>query len=261
MSLKESLRSKMRIDKLAKQIIATMRETPGDRKLNQEATRLLLQMTDYVYSKIRGLHLYVGHTEEGRQEVVVLDNELPIYHTAVADVAMRRAPRWKEMVSIRNIRKVLNDTDILVSRGKASIQRIQARATAQLDLSCTRGELELLVKDATAAIAARSAEQVQEVLQMFFELLSYKMLNMDVVPAHLQTFAMAESRETAAESYENLIWFDPEKPQVKLLKGRFSPRSDLDIARLLHCVAGEKPATLEDAAVFAFLAELAVQNS
>lgn len=260
MSLKENLKSKMRIDRLARQILATVRETPGERKLNQDATRKLLQMTDYEYSKVRGLHLYVAPVKGGELEVVVLDNELPIYHSTVEDVTMRRAPRWKEMVSIRNIKKVLNDEDILVSRGKASIERIRTRAAAQLDLSYTRNDMEELVTEVSAALAARSTEQIQELFEMFFELLPFRTLRLDILPSNLLAFARFEGREATAEYHKDLILFDTEKAQVKLLKGRFSPRSDLDLARLLQCIAGERAADLDNISVFSFLAELALQN-
>jgi hypothetical protein len=37
----------------------------------------------------------------------VLDNELPIYHTTVADVTLRKSPYWQQMFSIRNVRKIM----------------------------------------------------------------------------------------------------------------------------------------------------------
>ena len=259
-SLETNLRSKMRIDALARRIAATIREAPGERKLNQDATRQLLEMTDYKHHRIRGLHLYVKPSQGDLQEVVVLDNELPIYRSTVADVTMRRAPRWKEMVSIRNIRKVLNDEDILVCRGKASLARIRERAAAQLDLSYGREDLESLVKDAARAVAACSAEQLQDSLQLFFELLPFEMLSLEALPYNVQAFAEPESHGESVELYINLLLFDPEQLQVRLLKGRFSPRSDLDLARLLQCVAGERPADLEGTEVFSFLAELAMHS-
>jgi len=53
----------------------------------------------------------------------VFDNELPIYHTTVADVALRKSPYWQQMFSIRNIKKIMNRHDVLVSEGKESLHR------------------------------------------------------------------------------------------------------------------------------------------
>jgi hypothetical protein len=34
-------------------------------------------------------------------EFLVFDNELPVYHTTLADVALRNSPSWQEMFSIQ----------------------------------------------------------------------------------------------------------------------------------------------------------------
>jgi len=41
---------------------------------------------------VRDLDLYVADTGTAVQKILVLDNELPIYRTTVADVAMRKSP-------------------------------------------------------------------------------------------------------------------------------------------------------------------------
>ena len=70
-------------------------------------------------------------------EVLVFDNELPIYHTTVADVALRKSPLWQEMFSIGNIKKIMNDKDVILSKGKDSLKRLHADAMALLDLTYT----------------------------------------------------------------------------------------------------------------------------
>jgi len=32
----------------------------------------------------------------------------------VADVALRKSPHWKQMFSIRNIKKIMNDQDVIL---------------------------------------------------------------------------------------------------------------------------------------------------
>jgi hypothetical protein len=65
-------------------------------------------MRDFEHREVSGLQLYVRLLESDMMEVVVLDNELAVYHTSVEDVALRRSPHWQEMFSVKNIRKIMN---------------------------------------------------------------------------------------------------------------------------------------------------------
>ena len=69
-------------------------------------------------------------------KVLVFDNELALYHSTVDDVALRKSPEWKEMVSIRNVRRILNDQDVVVSKGKESIRRIYGNALLERSQTC-----------------------------------------------------------------------------------------------------------------------------
>ena len=92
-------------------------------------------MTDFEHKKVSYLHLYVRPLEGEIMEVVVFDNELPIYHTTVADVALRKSPHWQEMFSTKNIRKIMNDKDVIISKGKESLKGLHSNALALLDLT------------------------------------------------------------------------------------------------------------------------------
>jgi hypothetical protein len=129
MSLKENLKAKMKIDKLVKKLISTMKEPPGKWWLDKgPALRSFSHMTDFEHEKVRDLQLYVRPFDGKIMEVLVLDNALPIYRTTVNDVVLRKSPCWHEMVNIRNIRKIMNDKDVLISKGKASLEKLHADA-------------------------------------------------------------------------------------------------------------------------------------
>lgn len=72
-------------------------------------TQKLLEMTNFEHSRVSDLHLDVRPMESDTMEVGALDHELAVHHTSVDDVAMRKSPRWQEMVSVKNIRKIMND--------------------------------------------------------------------------------------------------------------------------------------------------------
>jgi hypothetical protein len=108
MSLKQNLKAEIKLDRLFQSLISTMREPPGRRWLDKELTKELLALTDFEYKKVRDLDLYIRPLKGEIMEVAVLDNELPIYHTTVADVTLRKSPYWQQMFSIRNVRKIMN---------------------------------------------------------------------------------------------------------------------------------------------------------
>ena len=261
MSFKENLKAKIQLDRLLRKLSATIRETPGQRRLDKDLTRKLIDMTDFEYIKARDLHLYVRPSEEEIKEVLVFDNELPIYHTTVDDVALRKSPEWKEMFSIRNIKRVLDDQDVIVSKGKESLKRLYADALELLDLDYDRGDLKLLVEDARQGLELKSPGQVQESFDLFFELLNFQPLSLEVLEQDLQIFARPTIAGGTTATFEHPIFFEEKNLLVGLKKGSFSPQSDSDLAWVTQYAQGKETANLQGSEVFKFLAELALEDS
>ena len=191
-------------------------------------------------------------------EVLVLDNELPIYHTTLADVALRKSPRWQEMFSIGNIKKILNHHDVLVSMGKESLNRIHTNSLALLDLTYTGDDLAMLLEDARRGLERKSIGQILESLELFVYLLGFESLFLDVLERDLQVFARPGHKEGHVSVFEHLILFDEETLSLGLKKGTFSPEKDMDLAWVMQYDRGEKTADLKGMDVFKFLAELAL---
>lgn len=261
MSFKENLRAKINLDGLLRKITSTIRETPGQRRLDKGLTQELLEMTDLEHKKVRDLHLYVRPLEGEIMEVLVFDNELPIYHTTVYDVALRKSPEWKEMFSIKNIKKVMNDQDVIDTKGKESLKRIHANALALLDLTYTRDDLALLVEDARRGLEKKSLEQIQESFDLFFELLDFQPVSLGVLEYDLQVFARPKTNGGTATTFENVLFFNEENFTLGLKKGTLSSQSDLDLAWVMQYARGEETADLEGLKVFEFLAELAMEKA
>jgi hypothetical protein len=258
MSFKKNLKSKIKLDDLLRKISSTIRETPGQRRLDKKLTQELIEMTDLEYRKARDLHLYVGPLEGEIMEVLVLDNELPIYHTTVADVALRKSPEWKEMFSIKNIKRIMNDQDVIASKGKESLKRMHANAVALLNLTYTGDDLAPLVEDARLALEQKSSGQIQESFDLFFELVDFQPVSLGVLEHDLQIFARPKINGGKATTFEHPIFFDEDSFVLGLKKGTFSPQSDLDLAWLMQYARGEETADLQSIQVFEFLAELAL---
>ena len=261
MSFKENLKAKIQLDRLFQELSATIRETPGQRRLNKKLMQALLDMTDLEHRKVRDLHLYLRPLEGEIMEVLVFDNELPIYRTTVADVALRKSPDFKEMFSIKNIKKVLNDQDVIISKGKESLKRIHDDALDLLDLNYEKDDLDLLVEDARRGLEQRSLEEIQLTLDLFFELLSFQRVSLGILEHDLQVFASPKMNGGTSITFEHPIFFDEENLLVGMKKGSFSPQSDLDLAWVMQYAMGEKTADLQGIEVFQFLAELAMRKT
>jgi hypothetical protein len=167
MSFKEKLKAKITLDRLLQNLVSTIREPPGRRWVDKVLTRKLLDRTDFKLEKVRDLQLYVRPLEGEIKEVLVLDNELPIYHTTVADVVLRKGAYWQEIISIRNIRKIMNDKDVIKSKAKESLKRLHAHALALLDLTYTRDDLMLLLADARQGLDQKSIARFRNRLISF----------------------------------------------------------------------------------------------
>lgn len=260
MSLRENLRKKIRIERLSQKIAATMKEVSGHHSVDKEAVGELLQLTDFEPVKTRDLLLYVRPYRGDLKEVLVFDNELPIYHSTVADVAMRKTPHWKEMFNIKNIIKVLDDKDVVVGKGRESLNRISAVALAQLDFSFTKEDLDRMLRDAQRSLQKKSAVDILESLALFSELLGFEPIVTALEEPSLQLFGKLKIADEKAPLYEDLVVYNQHRQDVLLLKGDFSPRSDWDLARLLRCVHQEIPPDAEGEDVFAYLVTLARQR-
>jgi hypothetical protein len=258
MSLKENLKAKIKLDRIFQSLFSTAREARGRLWLNKELTQEVLAMTDFKHKKVKDLHLYIRPMEGEIMEVLVLDNELPIYHTTVDDVTLRKSPYWQQMFSIRNVRKIMNDHDVIASKGKESLKRLHANALALLDLTYTRDDLAPLLEDARRGLERKSIEQIQESLDLFLELLGFQPLSLEVLEPGFQSFARPELNGGVVPSFEHLVLFDEENLSLGLKKGAFSPQNDSDLAWVLQCARGEERADLQDTEVFEFLAELAM---
>ena len=261
MSFKENLKAKIKLDRIFQSLVSTVREPPGRRWLDKGLTKELLAMTDFEHKKVRNLDLYMRPLEDEIMEVAVLDNELPIYHTTVDDVTLRKSPYWQQMFSIRNVRKIMNDHDVITSKGKESLKRLHANALALLDLTYTRDDLALLLEDARRGVERKSIDQIRESLNLFIKLLDFQPLSLDVLEPRFQSFARPKLNGGVVPAFEHLILFDEENLSLGLKKGVFSPQSDSDLGWVMQYARGQETADLQGIDVFEFLAELAMAKA
>jgi len=173
MSFKDNLRKKIEINALVNRIKASMGPPDSGRRIDKELVRKLMAEGSYERIVARDMELYRLPALENKPRLLVIDNDLPIYHTSVDDVVLRKSPVVKEMLNIRNVIKILSDADVVVSKKDVSLNTLQEELVAGLDLRFTAEDIEDLVYDGRSALENKYAEGVQETLILFADLLGY----------------------------------------------------------------------------------------
>ncbi len=174
MSFKENLLKKIRINQLAAKVLSSIGSAESGLKIDKPAMRSLLEMAPYQYQKERDLDLYIQKDDGELSRILVLDNELPIYETTVEDVLIRKSPYTKEMLSIKNIVKILRDSDVKLSRKEASLESVQNQCIDALDLSWEPADIEAIVKEGADSLKNNYAEGIVESLALLAELIDYR---------------------------------------------------------------------------------------
>ena len=173
MGFRENILKKMALDRTAAKIAASIGPPDSGRRIDKTLTREFLAAGGYEKIIERDLELYRLAPKDGRARILVLDNDLPIYAATPADVGMRKSPIVKEMLNIRNILKILNDGDVLISKKDESLQTLREEMIASLDLHFEAADIEDIYNDGRASIESKYQEGVEETLRIFAELLGY----------------------------------------------------------------------------------------
>jgi len=173
MSFKESLLKKISLDRMKQRVLATLGPVGGGSKVDKKAMRELLAAAGSRTLSRRGLELYLpeGTSDGDKQTILVLDNDLPLYDSTVDDVVMRKEPTVKEMISIRNAMRILNDSDVVISRKETSVETVYQEGLSRLDLSFTEEDIKQLEYEGRGGVEWKDDDTVLECLSLFAELL------------------------------------------------------------------------------------------
>jgi hypothetical protein len=261
MSFKENLLKKIFIDKLAVQVLSSIGPLESGKRIDRQAMKTLLSMGPYSRHEERDLEMYILEASgDEKQLILVLDNDLPVYRTTVQDVALRKSPTVKEMISIKNAIKILNDKDVLVSKKQESVKTIQSQIVGRMDLSYSREDIEEIENDGVASLRREDVEGVIEAMALFEELLGYQR------PPKVFQIANHEMIGPVSKKPDGELIFGPAviygiiQNELKLCGGIISNLAK-DKIELLHKVAvGKEKADMEGAAVFSHLRELVLQK-
>ncbi len=251
----------MGLDSLIKKLLSAIKDKHGNHRLDKRLARELLDMTGFKKKKVRDLDLYILPHEGELMEIAVLGNELTIYRTTLEDIAMRKSPQWREVFSISNIRKIMNDKDIIESKCRESLERLYADALGLLDLSYTKDDISLLLDDARSGLEQKSIIRIQESLDLFIGLLDFKEVSFGGLTKDLHLYAGIKFNGGAVPTYKPTILFDENKMYLGMKKKAYKPRSEDDLAWFVKHTMKKEEADLKGLDVFKFLSELALEKA
>jgi len=249
MSFKENLLKKIKVDDLSKKIIGTLGPVDSGRRVDRQLVKNLLEMGPYAHLTERDLDLYILQPETQPPLILVLDNELKFYRTTVEDVALRKSPTLKEMVSIRNALKILKDSDVVVSRKEVSVKTIQEACIAQLDLTFNEKDLEEIASQGIAALENKYADGVTESVLLFGELLHFVAPPKAMAISHHMITGVITSNTKGETCFGPLVIFSKIDNTLKLIATQLNPLDKNQIEYLKQVITGQETPTLEGADV------------
>jgi hypothetical protein len=242
MSFKENLLKKISIQRLSKKVTESMGSPDSGRRIDKQAMRELLAMSAYRLKKERDLDLYLKSEADSATDILVLDNELGLYHTTVADVVLRKSPTVKEMVSIRNAIKILNDKDVLVCKKQATVERLQKELIDGIDLTFDAADIEAIVKDGMDSLDNHYSDGVVECLMLLAELLGYQPAPKAFAVAHHTILGAMEHAPVGEVYFGPIVVYSHTHNTLRLLDRKIGAYAKAEIDRFREEIDSESPA-------------------
>ena len=198
--------------------------------------------------------------DQEQKTIFVLDNELPIYQTTIDDVAMRKSPLIKEMVKIRNIIKILKDSDVKLSRKEESVKTIQKVCIDQLDLSFSAADIDEIAKDGQASLERDYPDGVVECLELFAELLDYQPAPRAFQLSRHKIIGTLTPKAGGEVFCGPMIIYSLIHGTLKLIEEQISSFDKTKIELTQQVAAGKQKAAAEGPAVFDYLKKAVLEK-
>ena len=261
MSFKDNLLNKIRIQQTAQKVISSIGPHDSERKTDKATMRRLLEMSPYSLHKKRDLDLYIEGDPEKKGKILVLDNELALYHTTADDVVLRKSPTIKEMVSIRNAIKILSDSDVVISKREETVNTIRTESIDLLDLSFTKSDLEEIEKEGSASLENAYAEGVIESLSLFAELLGFSSPPKVFKMRHCEIMGQLTKKDSGEMVFGPVVIYSLAYNSLKLIEKKISSFDKEEMNYFKEVITENQETSKQDADVFQFLKEAVGKKS
>ena len=254
MSFKENIIKKIKINEMSKKVINSLAvDSEGVHRIDKETMRRLLKESSYELKRERELDLYIYQPDNG-VKILVLDNALPIYKTTIEDVVLRKSPEIKEMLSIRNIIKILNDKDVVESKGADSVKTIQQHCIEKLDLSFDESDIRKIEDDGKDALENYDSLRVIETIDIFAELLNYSPVPKVFRIKDIKIISGLNQMENKENLFGPIISYNAAQNELKLVNDYIGTDDrEKAVNRLHKIILGAEKASEEGKGVFEFL--------
>jgi hypothetical protein len=250
MPFKENLLRKIEIDRLAAAIRVSIGPVDSGKRIDKSDLGRLMAFFPWQRQAARDLELYLEDADADRTRILVLDNDLTIYDTTKEDVVLRKSPTVKEMVSIRNAIKILNDKDVVVSKKEVSLKTIQEICIGELDLDYTEADIAGIAGEGAASLENGYAEGVQESLMLLAELLGLVPAPKAFALKHHDIYGSLTEKPGGEVTLGPLVMFSRVHDTLTCLEGPLSSRDKGRFDRLKSVAAGDADAAASGPAVF-----------
>jgi hypothetical protein len=260
MGFKENLLKKIAIDQLVSRVLGSMGTVESGKRLDRDTMRELLEMGTYTFRRERDLDLYCQNQSDEKQLILVLDNELKIYHTTVGDVCLRKSPTIKEMVSIRNAIKILNDKDVVISSKTDTVERVRNELTEAIDLSFTEADIAALTLEGRNSLENKYADGVLETLALFAELLGYENPPKPLRLAHHEIRGRVDKPRPGEWVIGPVVLYNLMEGRLTMLRGPVSSLNKGALETYQQVAAGTAKAEWEGPAVWDALQRYVIEQ-
>ena len=261
MGFKENFLKKIEINRLADQVRASWKPSDSPGRIDADAMQALLAMGPLTHRRERDMDLYIEDDTAQKQRIIVLDNELKLYDTTIADVALRKSPTVKEMVSIRNAIKILSDKDVVVSMKTDTLAWVQNQLIEALDLSYSDADIASLAKEGRESLRNNYTDGIVEIMTLFCELLGYVKAPKAFQFPHTQIWGAVDRSATAAVRMAPAIVYSLMHNTLSMLDGPIAGDDPDDLRKLQQVAAGNAKADIEGEAVWEALRERVLSKS
>ncbi len=250
MSYKDNLLKKIEIDRLVRTVADAIGPVESGKRIDKTVLEQLMTFFPWSRRQERDLALFLEADGPGKTRILVLDNDLTIYHTSVADVVLRKSPTVKEMVNIRNAIKILNDKDVVLSKKEASLKTIQEISIGELDLRFTAADIDGIARDGAASLENGYAQGVQESLMLFAELLKLTPAPKAFSLNHHDIYGNLGEKPGGEITFGPLMMYSMVHNTLTCLETPLSSRDKARFDTLKAVASGEAEAAASGAAVF-----------
>ena len=260
MAFKENLLKKIEIDGMVETVRKSIGSYESRVKLDKSTMKKLLENTAFSRTELREMELYVRPDEDRKPEILVLDNDLPIYRTTPEDVVLRKSPTIKEMVNIRNAVKILKDSDVLVSKKDASLLRIHKESLDSLDLTFSKDDIDEIQKEGIASLQRDYMDGIKEALVLYAELLELAPLPRSFQMPHHEMFGRMETIENGRYRIVLLVLYNLMQNDLKMVEREIKGTQKEILEPLKSISIGREKGTHEGDAVFTRMSEMVLSR-